>query len=60
MPTRDAALFKKRPDGRRAQGMSRGPVRSHFFHLDDSLPFIGTAIQTGIVRQLQFMALRAH
>lgn len=54
MPTRDAALFKK------AQGMSRGPVRSHFFHLDDSLPFIGTAIQTGIVRQLQFMALGTH
>ena len=34
--------------------------RLDFFHLNDGLALIGPAIQTGIVRQLQFMALRTH
>ena len=37
-----------------------GVARSDFFDLNDGLALIGSAIQTGIVRQLQFVTLRAH
>jgi hypothetical protein len=38
----------------------RETAHSDFFHLNDGLAFVRPAIETGIMRELQFMTLGAH